>query len=224
MTSYKVYKITNRLNGKIYIGQTKQSLEKRFMQHLHTNSPLGQAMRQCGTDNFTIEVIEECENQEQLNEREKFWIKVLNCKVPNGYNLADGGYGYVRKAAVAMLTVAESFKRFRQKFKLSQKDVAEKIGMKQQLYSSYESPKNPVTPSVNLIIKLSGAYNVSADYLLGLTDNPAPNIAPPAESVGAMSTAKATGDTAPIAEERINQLEERLDRYDSWFKRKGIDI
>lgn len=93
MTIYKVYKVTNRLNGKIYVGQTKQSLEKRFMQHLHANSPLGQAMRQCGAENFTIEVIEYCETQEQLNERERFWIKVLNCKIPVGYNVANGGGG-----------------------------------------------------------------------------------------------------------------------------------
>ena len=83
MTIFKVYKITNRLNGKIYVGQTKQSIEKRFMQHLHADSPLGQAMRECGGNNFTIEIIEYCENQEQLNEREKFWIRVLNSTVPN---------------------------------------------------------------------------------------------------------------------------------------------
>ena len=93
MTIFKVYKITNILNGKIYVGQTKQALEQRFMQHLHANSPLGQAMRQCGADNFTIEIIEHCETQEQLNEREKFRIRVLNSTVPNGYNLSQGGGG-----------------------------------------------------------------------------------------------------------------------------------
>lgn len=40
-----------------------------------------------------IEVIEECETQEQLNEREKFWIRKLNCKHPNGYNFTEGGEG-----------------------------------------------------------------------------------------------------------------------------------
>ena len=52
MISYKVYKITNTLNGKIYVGQTKQPVEKRFMQHLYADSPLGQAMRECGADKF----------------------------------------------------------------------------------------------------------------------------------------------------------------------------
>ncbi len=39
-----IYKITNLLNGKIYIGQTKQKIEQRFLQHSKTDSPLGQAM------------------------------------------------------------------------------------------------------------------------------------------------------------------------------------
>ena len=89
-----IYKITNLLNGKIYIGQTKQPIEKRFLQHSKANSPLGQAMRQCGLENFIIEIIERCENQEQMNEREKFWIKVLNSLVPNGYNILNGGTGF----------------------------------------------------------------------------------------------------------------------------------
>ena len=92
--SIKIYKITNRLNWKIYVGQTKNKIERRFIQHFYSKSPLGQAMRECGIENFTIEIIEECENQEQANERERFWIKVLKCKVPNGYNRANGGGGY----------------------------------------------------------------------------------------------------------------------------------
>ena len=86
-----IYKITNLLNEKIYIGQTKQPIEKRFLQHSKANSPLGQAMRDCGLENFTIEVIERYQNE--LNEREKFWIKVLKSKSPNGYNQNNGGSG-----------------------------------------------------------------------------------------------------------------------------------
>ena len=62
-----IYKITNRLNWKIYVEQTRQPIEKRFLQHSKTNSPLGNAMRYCGLENFIIEVIEECETQEQAN-------------------------------------------------------------------------------------------------------------------------------------------------------------
>ena len=91
-----VYKITNLVNGKIYVGQTKQSIEKRFLQYSYANSLLGQAIRKFGVENFTIEIIEECENQQQLNEREIFLIAKLNCKVPNSYNVADGGRVFKR--------------------------------------------------------------------------------------------------------------------------------
>ena len=52
------------MNGKIYIGQTKQKLEQRFLQQACSNSPLSKAMRQFGIENFTIEIIEYCESQE----------------------------------------------------------------------------------------------------------------------------------------------------------------
>ena len=89
-----IYKVTNRLNGKPYVGQTKQPIEKRFLQHYHSKSPLGQAMRQCGLENFTIEIIERCYSQAQLNEREIFWIRVLNSRQPYGYNVKRGGGGF----------------------------------------------------------------------------------------------------------------------------------
>ena len=88
-----VYKVTNLSNEKIYVGQTRQKIEKSSLQHSKSNSLMGQAMREWGLENFTIEIIERCETQEELNEREKFWIKVLNSKFPKGYNLSDGGSG-----------------------------------------------------------------------------------------------------------------------------------
>lgn len=47
---FNIYKITNSLNGKIYVGMTKQTIEKRFIQHSTANTPLGNAMRDCGLD------------------------------------------------------------------------------------------------------------------------------------------------------------------------------
>ena len=92
-----IYKITNRLNGKPYVGQTSQRVEKRFLQHLKDKTPLGDAMRDCKPENFTLEIIEMCETQAQADERERFWIKVLDCKVPKGYNQRNGGGGGNRK-------------------------------------------------------------------------------------------------------------------------------
>ena len=93
-----VYKITNRRNEKLYVGLTQQPIEKRFLQHAKAYTPLGEAMRECGLENFTIEVIERCETLEQAKRQERFWIRVLNSKVPNGYNQSDGGEGGYRKS------------------------------------------------------------------------------------------------------------------------------
>ena len=88
-----IYKITNNLNGKIYIGQTIHTAKVRFWSHSRSNSVLGKDIQKYGKNNFSIEVIEKCESPAQLNEREKFWIEKLSCRVPNGYNVSKGGKG-----------------------------------------------------------------------------------------------------------------------------------
>ena len=99
-----IYKITNKENNKLYIGQTtKEKPRERFSQHRYlathpdqekSVSYLHRAMTLEGIDNFEFEVIEEVNNSE-LNEREKYWILFYNSKTPNGYNLTDGGEGTV---------------------------------------------------------------------------------------------------------------------------------
>lgn len=174
-----IYKITNTLNGKLYIGQTTQKIERRFLQHSKAETPLGNAMRNCGLENFTIEVIEECITKEQANEREKFWIRVLKCKIPNGYNQCDGGAGVMGKIAQSsyrvkklmpnekniFMTVAEGLKRFREERGLTQKDVATAAGILPQAYQKYEYGK--VLPVINVLIKIADTYDVSIDYLVG---------------------------------------------------------
>lgn len=69
------------------------------------------------------------------------------------------------------MTVAESLKRFRKTFNLSQKDVAGVLGTSQQAYQAYESKSSP---SAKVILKLADAYDVTTDYLLGRSDEPRP--------------------------------------------------
>jgi len=89
-----VYKITNLLNGKIYVGQTVRTLEKRLDQHKRrTETLVGKAIQKYGWENFSAEIIEECKTQTELNEREMFWIAKLDCISPKGYNLNEGGSG-----------------------------------------------------------------------------------------------------------------------------------
>lgn len=93
-----IYKITNKINGKIYIGQTSKTIQERFESHLrkakqHTNRYLYDAMNRYGYENFIISQIEECDNS-KLDEREIYWIayyKSNNKKY--GYNMTAGGGG-----------------------------------------------------------------------------------------------------------------------------------
>lgn len=94
-----IYKITNIVNNKIYIGQTVNKIEYRLQEHFHAaetykdKSILHSAIRKYGKDAFIIEVIEECKNKE-LSDKEKYWIKFYNATDRNiGYNITIGGEG-----------------------------------------------------------------------------------------------------------------------------------
>lgn len=91
-----VYQITNDINGKIYIGKTEFSLEKRFKEHCLDSKkeniqhrPLYAAMKKYGIEHFHIELIEETDNPE---ERERFWIEQKG-SFKKGYNATMGGDG-----------------------------------------------------------------------------------------------------------------------------------
>lgn len=97
-----IYKITNLVNDKLYIGQTSTTLERRFRQHqvaaftLNLKYPLYRAMRKYGIESFTIELVEEVA-ADQLNEREQFYIKQYESFAPlgKGYNATRGGEGNI---------------------------------------------------------------------------------------------------------------------------------
>ena len=91
-----IYKITNKINGKSYIGQTIQNVKERFYQHCATkcsqeilNMVIHKAINKYGKSNFTIEVIEEVEST-NLNDRERYWIRYYD-SYNNGYNSTKGG-------------------------------------------------------------------------------------------------------------------------------------
>ena len=93
-----IYKITNLINNKIYIGQTVQSYQARFTQHKsHSKNKknthrLARAFRKYGDENFIIEPIEFCKTQEELNNRERYWIQYYNSTDDKvGYNILIGG-------------------------------------------------------------------------------------------------------------------------------------
>ena len=84
-----IYKITNKINGKIYVGQSND-IQRRFLEHTHRNKlQIDMAIQKYGKENFIFEILEECPI-EQLNEREMYWIETLN-SFKNGYNYRFGG-------------------------------------------------------------------------------------------------------------------------------------
>lgn len=90
-----IYKITNKINHKFYIGKTIGDINKRFNRHCRLSSKclkLSAAIRKYGREYFSIECIDTAEDMEQLNQKEIFWIKHLRA-VELGYNLTYGGEG-----------------------------------------------------------------------------------------------------------------------------------
>lgn len=88
-----IYKITNLINNKIYIGQTICSLKRRWNKHIHDGGCvyLHSAILKYGKENFKMEEIEYV-LKEQLDEREIYWIKYYNSTNKEvGYNLLPGG-------------------------------------------------------------------------------------------------------------------------------------
>lgn len=90
-----IYKITNIVNGKLYIGQTTKTLDERIKNHHNAfvsgkDTHLYRSMRKYGWDKFQFSVIVYASSQDVLNELEEFYIRKYDT-VRNGYNMAYGG-------------------------------------------------------------------------------------------------------------------------------------
>lgn len=90
-----IYKITNLLNGKSYVGQTRKALISRLRQHrcygIKHGMPICRAIAKYGWENFRVDVLESEISMGDLDERERFWIRTEGTLVPNGYNVSIGG-------------------------------------------------------------------------------------------------------------------------------------
>lgn len=143
-----IYKITNLINNKVYIGQSR-CIKKRWKNHKITyhnsndkayNYPLYRAMRKYGIENFQFEIIENCSIAE-LNDKEKYWINYYHSNNDNyGYNQDDGGNAshslklndtQVNEIIDALLHT-----------EISQYDLAEKYQVDQSFISCINNGKN----------------------------------------------------------------------------------
>ncbi len=124
-----IYKIQNKINGKIYIGQSV-NIDKRFRKHKsvyknpkfkHYHYPLYQDMRKYGLDNFSFEVVEEC-LEEELNEKEIQYIKYFQ-SFDFGYNQNAGGHCAINRIKLTKQDIANIIKKLK-----TSKENSEVIG------------------------------------------------------------------------------------------------
>jgi hypothetical protein len=86
-----IYKITNLLSGKIYVGKDSKNDPKYYGSGIF----IRRAILKYGIDNFSKEIIQFCDSLDELNEMEKHWIKKLDSRNPViGYNISEGGEGF----------------------------------------------------------------------------------------------------------------------------------
>ena len=116
-----IYKITNIQNNKVYIGQTIRPVKDRFNRHINDalnniiDTHFARAIRKHGKENFQIEIIDTAQNQNELNEKERYWIQYYN-SVKEGYNETDaiskcGGNTYQSKTEEEMEVIKEKIRQ-----------------------------------------------------------------------------------------------------------------
>lgn len=160
-----IYKITNTINGKMYIGKTELTIEKRFQQHCNDsqrdgmgNRPLYKAMRKYGVEFFSIEEIEQTDQPE---EREIYWIEFYGT-FKNGYNATLGGDG---KKYIDYDLVVATYQELQ-----NARKTAEKLGISPDSVLNILKSKNiPVCSSSEIALrqfgKITNMYSLDGKFI-----------------------------------------------------------
>lgn len=138
MKNNDVYKITNKVTGKVYIGITNQGAGARYRHHWYEArigepAPIHRSMAKYGEENFTLEIIETVDTYDELKEREKYWIKFYDSmNREKGYNLTEGGDG-----TFGRLHSEETKEKIRQKAigRKASEETKKKLSEAQKKYS-----------------------------------------------------------------------------------------
>jgi group I intron endonuclease len=170
-----IYKITNTVNNKVYIGQTINSINKRFNSHLqgvnrkNICSALYSAFIKYGKDKFIIESIVAGDySKEELNELEVFYIKKHNSLSPNGYNLQSGGSSFMvvdsvknqtsKKMKGRKIEWSEKIRETMKKKWLDPKYREEMVKKHSRPYGKYKKHSKPLRLNLN-IVEIEKMYN-----------------------------------------------------------------
>jgi len=113
-----IYKITNLVNYKIYIGQTIKTIDERWYEHIwysknKSNIHLYNSIKKYGIKNFKIKELLKCYNQEDLDFFEDYYIVVWDTMNPEkGYNKMRGGWGFHSFSSEINIRRTESYKKY----------------------------------------------------------------------------------------------------------------
>ncbi len=175
-----VYKITNNITGKSYIGQTRQKLETRWRQHQRPSSNcslLSRSIRKHGADAFTVTAVATGTCQAELDAVESSLIQAHNTLAPNGYNLTTGGEGgYTRSEQTKeLLSAANKGKRRPHSEESKRKLSAKRMGALNPMYGRVQSEETKRKRSEALkgrkrspetIAKIKASHNPKSDLNL----------------------------------------------------------
>jgi len=171
-----IYKVTNKINGKCYIGKTvKKYLSSRRSGHIYEMKKgskfyFHNSLRKYGKENFEWEILYECTDHDILKEKELYYIKYFNTFKPNGYNLTkggDGNFGY-KYSEESKKKMSESHKGNRHseetKMKISEgnkgrvptKATREKISKKLTGVKFSDERKNNISKALKKYYKMKG--------------------------------------------------------------------
>lgn len=145
----KIYLITNDVNSKVYVGQTIQTLNKRFNGHCcysksdrSSNMYIKRAIHKYGRDKFHITLLEECPI-DLLNERERYWISFYN-SYNEGYNLTKGGQESTNFHRLEDTIDIKKFEQYILEFRPLAREVAKHFGIsKCSVYNLIKRIGNP---------------------------------------------------------------------------------
>ena len=178
MTYGIIYKITNNINGKMYIGQTINTLQKRFNDHCRMPKRkkdiaiINSAIHKYGKENFTVEELCTANNHKELDKYEIYFIALYNT-VKIGYNVSLGGNGRgkVSNETRRKISIAHTGKRWSQKQKDHLSQLKKKLYKDKTNHPFYGKYHNNDTKKKIIIANQKNAKPVLQSDIDGKTIN-----------------------------------------------------
>lgn len=176
----KIYKYTNLINNKVYIGQTKSSIEERDYKHstqLNDNTYFHKAWKKYGRENFSLELLEDNIPYNQLDNKEKYYINKYDAfyKTGKGYNLTQGGQ-WSSGTQILTISQADEIKQLILNSSMTFEEIGDKYNVTPYCISDinrgrtfHENRKYPLRPAPQRSILNEEKINIILDMLSNTT-------------------------------------------------------